>query len=97
VAKKFIYESIITIFGCPLTLINDQGTHFVNEKIQVLLKKFLSTIEEQHHITPKKMELLNNSIKHCIKDSQKYAVSTKMTGMIKFPQSYVCIYMLTND
>lgn len=41
VAAKFIYENIITIFGCPLTLISDQGTHFVNKMIQVLLMKFL--------------------------------------------------------
>ena len=25
IATKFIYENIITIFGCPITLINDQG------------------------------------------------------------------------
>ena len=41
VASKFIYENIITRFRCPLTLISDQGTHFVNRTIQVLLKKFL--------------------------------------------------------
>jgi hypothetical protein len=41
VETKFIYENIITRFGYPLTLINDQGTHFVNETIKVLLEKFL--------------------------------------------------------
>jgi transposase InsO family protein len=49
VITKFIYENIITRFGCPLTLINDRGTHFVNETIQVLLKKFL--IDHRRTIT----------------------------------------------
>jgi transposase InsO family protein len=39
VAVKFIYENIIIRFGCPLTLIRDQGTHFVNETIRILLVK----------------------------------------------------------
>jgi transposase InsO family protein len=37
----FIYENIITRFGCSLTLISDQGSHFVNEMIQVLIKKLI--------------------------------------------------------
>jgi hypothetical protein len=38
---KFIYENIVTRFDCPLTLINNQGTHFVNGTIEILLKKFM--------------------------------------------------------
>ena len=38
VVEKFIYENIITRFGCPLTLISNQGSHFINQTIQVLLK-----------------------------------------------------------
>jgi hypothetical protein len=38
---KFIYENIITIFGSLLKIINDQGTHFDNSTIEVLLKNFL--------------------------------------------------------
>lgn len=41
VATKFIYESIITIFECPLTLISVRGTHFVNVAIQLLLQKIM--------------------------------------------------------
>ena len=47
VAAKFIYENIITRFGCPLTLISDQGTHFINQTIETLLKELLI----DHHRT----------------------------------------------
>ena len=40
IAAKFIYENIITRFGCPLTLINDQGTHFINKTIKTLRDQF---------------------------------------------------------
>ena len=30
---KFIYEQIITRFGCPLETVIDQGTHFINQVI----------------------------------------------------------------
>ena len=36
IAAKFIYENIIPIFGCPLTLISDQGTYFINRTIKTL-------------------------------------------------------------
>ena len=37
---KFIYENIMTRFGCPLTLISDQGTHFINKTIKTLTDQF---------------------------------------------------------
>ena len=40
IAAKFIYENIITIFGCPLTLISDQGIHFINRTIKTLTDQF---------------------------------------------------------
>ena len=36
IASKFIYENIITRFGCPITLISDQGSHFINKTIKAL-------------------------------------------------------------
>ena len=40
IAAKFIYENIITRFGCPLTLISDQGTYFINRTIKTLTDQF---------------------------------------------------------
>jgi hypothetical protein len=31
VMTKFMYEYILTKFGCPLTIVIDQGVHFVND------------------------------------------------------------------
>ena len=41
VSTKFIYENIITRFGCPLTIISDRGMHFVNKTVSILLKEFI--------------------------------------------------------
>ena len=30
---KFIYKNIITRFGCPIEIVTDQGTHFINQVI----------------------------------------------------------------
>ena len=40
IATKFIYENIITRFGCPITLISDQGSHFINKTIKALTDQF---------------------------------------------------------
>ena len=45
IASKFIYENIITIFGCTLTLISDQGTHFINKTIKTSIDQF----QMNHH------------------------------------------------
>ena len=40
IAAKFINENIITRFGCPITLISDQGSHFSNKTIKALTNQF---------------------------------------------------------
>jgi hypothetical protein len=39
---KFIYENIITRFGCPTHFISDQGSHFINKTIEMLLAEFMT-------------------------------------------------------
>jgi transposase InsO family protein len=36
----FIFDDIITKFGCPKTLMSDQGTHFINNTVEALTEEF---------------------------------------------------------
>jgi transposase InsO family protein len=42
---QFIFEVIITRFGCMKILMSDQGTHFINKTIESLTQEF----EVHHH------------------------------------------------
>jgi hypothetical protein len=41
VTKKFLCDHILTQFNCPLTIIIDQGTHFINDVIHYLTNHFI--------------------------------------------------------
>jgi hypothetical protein len=41
ITTKFLYEYILTKFGCPLTLVTNQGVHFINDVIKYLIDHFL--------------------------------------------------------
>jgi hypothetical protein len=40
----FLFEQVVTRFGCPRILMSDQGTHYINNTIRVMLEEF-----EFHH------------------------------------------------
>ncbi len=41
VTTRFLYEYILTIFGCPLTIVTNQGVHFINDTKKHLKKQFI--------------------------------------------------------
>ncbi len=41
VITNFLYECILTKFGCPLTIVTDQRVHFNNDAIKYLIDQFL--------------------------------------------------------
>jgi len=41
VTIKFMYKHILMRFGCPLTIVIDQGTHFINDVIIYLINHFI--------------------------------------------------------
>jgi transposase InsO family protein len=41
VIAKILYECILTRFGCPLTIVTNQGVHFINDAIKYLTYHFL--------------------------------------------------------
>jgi hypothetical protein len=41
IIAKFLYEHIFMRFGCPLTIMTYQGTHFINDAIRYLINHFI--------------------------------------------------------
>jgi hypothetical protein len=41
VITKFLYECILTMFGCPLIIVIDKGVHFINDAMKYLIDHFL--------------------------------------------------------
>jgi len=37
---KFLFDYVLTRFGCPKVLMSDQGTHFLNETISAFTEEF---------------------------------------------------------
>ncbi len=41
IIAKFLYDHIFTRFGYPLTIVTNQGTHFINDDICYLIDHFI--------------------------------------------------------
>ncbi len=41
IIANFLYEHILTRFGCPLTIVIDQSAHFINDAIKYLADHFI--------------------------------------------------------
>jgi hypothetical protein len=39
-STHFVFEQVITRFGCPRILMSDQGTHFINNTIKAMIEYF---------------------------------------------------------
>jgi transposase InsO family protein len=59
----FIFENVITRFGCPRSLTSDQGAHFLSETIATLTREFFI----QHHKSSPYHPQANKQWKHLIK------------------------------
>jgi hypothetical protein len=41
ITTKFLYDHILIQFGCPLIIVRNQGTHFINDVIRYLTNHFI--------------------------------------------------------
>jgi len=41
ITVKFIYEHILTRFTCPLSIVTNQGTYFINDAIMYFIDHFI--------------------------------------------------------
>ena len=61
---KFIFENILTRFGCPRILMSDHGSHFINRTMKALIKESQVYIIKAHLTIRRKMELSRPSTKY---------------------------------
>jgi hypothetical protein len=51
---KFLYEHIITHFGCPTHFVSDQESHFINETIQYTYSSIYDYSSQIEYLLPTK-------------------------------------------
>lgn len=58
---RFLFESIITRYGCPLEIVSDRGTHFLNQVIESLTRHFQIKHRKTTPYNPKANGLIEKS------------------------------------
>lgn len=64
VAAKFIYKNIIVRFGCPMTLISNQGSHFMNKTIDATEIRTTGTTKSLRYYGHTRQPIKGQLIRH---------------------------------
>ena len=68
-ATNFIFDNILLRFGCPRILMSDQGSHFLNNNIESLIKEFQvyhQKITAYHPQANGTVEAFNKILEHAL-------------------------------
>ena len=91
---KFLYENIMVRFGCPIKLVSDQGTHFLNEVIHILThrhmiihKKLTIYYPQANGQAESTNKILQRILKKVVEDHRNRLGSEIAFGTMGFPHS----------
>ena len=65
----FLFDNVVTWFGCPKILIIDEGSHFVDRTISAMTKEFQIHHKKSTPYHPqgnKKFEAFNKALEHAL-------------------------------
>jgi hypothetical protein len=85
ITTKFLYECILTRFGCLLIIVTDQGVHFINDAIKYLTDHFLLK-----HVSSTTNYLEGNGQVECI-NKVLGTMLTKLVSENKINWDEICV------
>ena len=96
-AAAFMYENIISRFGCPKILVSDRGTHFLNEMFQDLTARFKIDHRKTtpyHPQTNGQMERVNGTFVSILR---KTVLDSKRDWDVKLTAAYRTTFKVTTQ